>query len=90
MVILASRQAGSTTVPAKYERAYDAIADRIRTGQYKPGDKLPSIRDLAAELDVGQSTLKSALVLLGRDGWTRGQQGDGTYVADSPPEVPKA
>lgn len=88
MVILAGRQAGSSTVPAKYQRVYDAIADSIRTGAYKPGEKLPSIVALAADLDAGQSTVKIALTLLGRDGWTRGQQGQATFVADDPPEYP--
>lgn len=85
MVILASRQATGSIVPAKYQYAYDEVVARVRDGRWPPGHKLPTIRDLAAELGVGQSTLKIALTLLGRDGWTRGQQGDGTYVADTPP-----
>jgi DNA-binding GntR family transcriptional regulator len=87
VIELVGRQAGRFTVPAKYQVAYDEVVRRIRTGVYQPGEKLPPIRELAAELRVGQSTLKSALVLLQRDGWTRGQQGDGVYVADPlPPE----
>lgn len=87
MIELVGRQAGSTAVPAKYQVAYDEVVRRIRTGAYQPGEKLPPIRELALDLKVGQSTLKSALVLLQRDGWTRGQQGDGVYVADPlPPE----
>lgn len=78
-------------MPAKYETAYAEVVRRIRAEVYKPGEKLPPIRELAVELKVGQSTLKSALVLLQRDGWTRGQQGDGVYVADEPPvEGPSA
>jgi DNA-binding GntR family transcriptional regulator len=86
VIELAGRQAGRFTVPAKYQVAYDEVVRRIRTGVYQPGEKLPPIRELAVDLKVGQSTLKSALVLLQRDGWTRGQQGDGVYVADEPPE----
>lgn len=86
MIELVGRQAGSSTVPAKYQSAYDEIVRRIQTGVYQPGEKLaPSIRELAIELKVGQSTLKFALKLLEKDGWTRGQQGDGVYVADEPP-----
>lgn len=72
-------------MPAKYQTAYDEVVRRITAGEYAPGEKLPPIRELAADLKVGQSTLKSALVLLQRDGWTRGQQGDGVYVADPLP-----
>lgn len=87
MIELAGRQAGRITVPAKYQTAYDEVVRRIRTGVYEPGQKLPPIRELAVDLSVGQSTLKSALMLLQKDGWTRGQQGDGVYVADPlPPE----
>lgn len=85
MIELAGRQASGKSVPAKYQYAYDEIVRRIHAGQYAPGSKLPAIRELAVDLRVGQSTLKSALVLLQRDGWTRGQQGDGVYVADEPP-----
>jgi DNA-binding GntR family transcriptional regulator len=85
VIELAGRQAGRSTVPAKYETAYAEVVRRIRAGVYQPGEKLPPIRELAAELKVGQSTLKSALLLLQRDGWTRGQQGDGVYVADELP-----
>ncbi len=85
MIELAGRQAGRITVPAKYQVAYDEVVRRITTSVYAPGEKLPPIRELATELKVGQSTLKSALVLLQRDGWTRGQQGDGVYVADPLP-----
>lgn len=88
MIELVGRQAGRFTVPAKYQLVYDAIADSIRTGQRKPGERLPSIRELAEELKAGQSTVKTALNLLGRDGWTRGQQGEATFVADAPPELP--
>lgn len=90
MIELAGRQAGSNAVPAKYQVAYDEIAKRITTGIYAPGGKLPPIRELAADLKVGQSTLKSALMLLQKDGWTRGQQGDAIYVADSPPSASRS
>lgn len=75
-------------MPAKYLSVYAEVVRRIQTSAYQPGERLPPIRELAAELGVGQSTLKSALVLLQRDGWTRGQQGDGVYVADPlPPDT---
>lgn len=85
MIELAGRQAGRSTVPAKYQVAYDEIVRRIQAGIYQPKQPLPPIRELAAELAVGQSTLKTALMLLEKDGWTRGQQGDRIYVTDEPP-----
>lgn len=72
-------------MPAKYQVAYAEIVRRIKAGVYQPKQPLPPIRELAAELSVGQSTLKTALMLLEKDGWTRGQQGDAIYVADPLP-----
>lgn len=82
---MAGRQAGSVTVPAEYERVYESVVARIRSGEWTPSQRLPSIAAMAAEFGTSQTTMKSALLLLGRDGWTRGQQGKATFVADSPP-----
>lgn len=84
-MILAGRQAGRFAVPAEYVRVYESVVARIRSGELAPGDPVPSIARLAAELGTSQTTVKSALVLLRRDGWTRGQQGKATYVTDEPP-----
>lgn len=74
-------------MPAEYERVYAGVAQKITDGLegYHPGDRLPTIVQLAAEYGVAQTTVKTALTLLGRDGWTRGVQGKGTFVADHPP-----
>lgn len=74
-------------MPAEYERVYAGISQKIteRVEGYHPGNQLPTILQLAAEYQVAQTTVKTALTLLGRDGWTRGVQGKGTFVADHPP-----
>lgn len=74
-------------MPAEYERVYAGVAQKItgKAENYLPGDRLPTIVQMAREYDVSQTTVKTALTLLGRDGWTRGVQGKGTFVADSPP-----
>lgn len=74
-------------MPAEYQRVYDGIAEKIAKGDegYRPGDRLPTIAVLADEYHVSGTTTKTALTLLGRDGWTRGVQGKGTFVADRPP-----
>lgn len=87
MIELASRQALGVAVPALWEIVYAGISGKIAEGieGYRPGDELPTILSLASEYKVGQSTVKLALFALGRDGWTRGQQGKRTFVADTPP-----
>lgn len=77
-------------MPAEYERVYAGVARKISDGVdgYLPGDRLPTIEQLAREYTVSGTTVKTALTLLGRDGWTRGVQGKGTFVADHPPIPP--
>jgi GntR family transcriptional regulator len=65
------------------------IADQIRThsasGALAPGDRLPSVRQLARELLVNQNTILRVYERLTAEGLLERRQGDGTYVADSLP-----
>src|SRR5262245_13721008 len=51
----------------------------------KPGDRLPSVRVLAAELAVNQNTVLRVYERLTAEGLLERRHGDGTYVADSLP-----
>jgi len=48
----------------------------------KPGDKLPSVRDMASELKVNPNTLQRAYQELEREGITYTQRGMGTFVRE--------
>ena len=88
MLVSTCRQAaGSTTIvgTAEYERVFDAIKARIESGEWQPGDRLPSIADLAAEFGTSQTTIKEAQRLLKFAGLTRGHQGRAVFVADPQP-----
>lgn len=87
MIELARRQALGVAMPSDWERVHDGISGKIESGEagYAPGDRLPTIRSLAAEYGTSQTTVKLALTLLGREGWTRGHQGKATFVSDNPP-----
>ena len=65
------------------------IADQIRShsvsGALAPGDRLPSVRQLAKELAVNQNTILRVYERLTTEGLLLRRQGDGTYVADSLP-----
>jgi len=89
VIELASRQAQGSAMPAYYERVYAGISQKITAGVdgYHPGDRLPTIAQLAGEYGVAQTVVKTALTLLGRDGWTLGVQGKGTFVAEHPPQT---
>src|SRR5579862_9127752 len=65
------------------------IADQIRThcasGTLRPGDRLPSVRELARQLAVNQNTILRVYERLTAEGLLERRHGDGTYVADSLP-----
>lgn len=52
----------------------------IRTGAFKPGDKLPSQHELANRYEVVRETVKAALRILDGERLTISRQGSGTYV----------
>ena len=57
---------------------------RIKRGEFRPGDALPSITRLAQEYDCAKTTAAKALNVLKREGVARGVQGWGTLVTDKP------
>src|SRR6185312_9385215 len=66
----------------RYEQIANNVCQAIRTGQLKPGDRLPTLRRLAAELGVSLTTVTAAFKSLAEDGWTRGEIGRGTFVTE--------
>lgn len=69
-----------------FHRIARQLADDIRSGQYRPGDKLPPHRILADELGVAIATVSRAYAELSRIGLTSGERGRGTFVRRSPYE----
>ena len=65
---------------------YDQIATRIRsavaTGELRPGDSLPSVRQLAKRLRVNPATVVQAYRELESDGFVELRQGAGTFVRE--------
>jgi len=53
----------------------------VATGRLAPGEKLPSARDLAAELGVNFHTVRGAFGALEQQGLLEMQRGRGTFVA---------
>jgi len=51
----------------------------------KPGDRLPSVRQLARDLAVNQNTILRVYEKLTAEGLLERKHGDGTFVADKPP-----
>jgi DNA-binding GntR family transcriptional regulator len=70
---------------AEYLRIVDDLTARIRSGELAPGTKLPTKRQLADHYDVGTTTIDVVMALLRNEGWVRGHQGRGVFVADPLP-----
>jgi GntR family transcriptional regulator len=63
----------------------DQIRSHCASGTLAPGDRLPSVRQLAKELLVNQNTILRVYERLTNEGLLERRQGDGTYVADRLP-----
>ena len=67
-----------------YAQIVDGIRHLVATGEMKPGEQLPTVRDLAAQLHVHANTVARAYDLLDQAGVISAQQGRGCFVADQP------
>lgn len=59
----------------------------IARGVYRPGDKLPTVRDVAARLKVNPNTVSKAYRDLERDGVLDSRRGTGVFVNEGAHEV---
>jgi DNA-binding FadR family transcriptional regulator len=64
-----------------YERIVERIAGEIRMGLLRPGERLPSERDLARRLEVGRSSVREAIASLQVHGVVETRPGSGSFVA---------
>lgn len=68
-----------------FEQIRAQIALQVASGRLRPGDRLPTIRTLAAELDVAANTVARAYRELIATGICVAAGRRGTFVADEPP-----
>ncbi len=66
----------------KLDEATKRLERAILEGRYKPGDRLPSERDLAVEYGVSRSILREGIRRLAGLGLLRTEPQSGTYVTD--------
>ena len=64
-----------------YMQILDGFKEQIATGVLLPGDKLPSVRELAASLAINPNTIQRAYKLLEIDGWIATMPGKGCFVS---------
>jgi DNA-binding transcriptional regulator YhcF (GntR family) len=64
-------------------RVFTALSDRIARGEWAPGTKLPSHRDLAIEYGVAPLTVRQVLAQLEAQGVVSRRVGRGTFVREA-------
>jgi GntR family transcriptional regulator len=73
----------------RYEQIAEDLVQRIRSGEFPPGSRLPSRAELCREYKVSQSVVDKAMLLLRWGRWTVTQAGVAVIVRDPlPPEIP--
>lgn len=65
-----------------YLQLMERIQHDIISGVYRPGDKLPSVRDLALDAAVNPNTMQKALSELERSGLVYSQRTSGRFITD--------
>lgn len=63
-----------------YLQIMNYLKKEIVSGKLKPGDKVPSVRDLATELQINPNTIQRTLSELEREGIVETKRGLGRYV----------
>ncbi len=58
----------------------EQVRENLISGEWKPGDQLPTVRQLAADLRVNFNTVARAYRILDEAGLISTQQGRGTYI----------
>lgn len=65
-----------------YAQLIEHVQLDIITGHYQPGERLPSVRDLAAEASVNPNMMQRALAELENSGLVRSQRTNGRFVTE--------
>ena len=71
-----------------YQQIITQVKYAIARGSIKPGDQLPTVREVAAAIRVNRNTVSRAYSDLEREGIIVGRPGQGSFVSDSAPALP--
>ncbi len=65
-----------------FQQIADNLCDKILSGEFKVGDKIPSVREQSALLGVNHNTIMRTYTELQRDGIINNKRGIGFFVAE--------
>lgn len=66
-----------------YAQILERIKEKIISGEYPPGSRLPSVRELASEASVNPNTMQRAMAELERDGYVVTNRTSGRTVTEN-------
>jgi GntR family transcriptional regulator len=78
---------GRSGVPA-YLQVVKQVRQAIRLGILRPGDQLPTVKEVVTTLTINPNTVLHAYRQLDLEGLTEGRRGVGTFVAANPTPPP--
>lgn len=67
----------------RYHQLKEILRERIRSGEWKPGDLIPSERELSESYDISRMTARQAITDLVNEGVFYREQGRGTFVTQN-------
>jgi GntR family transcriptional regulator len=70
-----------------YRQIIEQVKFSIASGDLKPGDRLPTVRQLAVDLSINPNTVIRAYRELEIESLLDTQQGSGTFVSEHRPEI---
>ena len=70
-----------------YIQIVDDLRQQIALGVLPPGEKLPSVRDLAAQLSIHPNTIQRAYRQLEMEGWICTVAGKGCFACEKPSQA---
>ena len=77
----------ASDLPAS-EQIVRGLRATLLAGQFRPGDQLPSVRQLALDLGVHHNTVAGAYRQLAEEGWLDLRRGRGATVIERPAPAP--
>lgn len=66
---------------------YDWLCDKVLRGEIKPDEQLPSVRELAVELEVNPNTVMRTIERLLQQEIIYSKRGKGNYLAEKAPQI---
>ena len=70
-----------------YIQIVDDLRQQIALGVLPPGEKLPSVRELAAQLSINPNTIQRAYRQLEMEGWICTVAGKGCFACEKPSQA---